>query len=404
MLRDARFRLLLAGETINSIGGWASAIVLWGFAAYRFGASPQQVSLTIVCWAAPPALLSPLAGVYADRLGPARALIAGYLAAAVAALGMAAAGSLTVLDLAAVAYGMARALAGPAAGALPPRVVADDDLLAANALLGAAASAGQVAGPLAASAALALSGFPAAFVLDAVSYLIGAAVVVPLRLRPLPDRDRADQSGWKHQLATGVRLVLAQSGLRRVLLLSAAVTFTSAAYLVVEPLYARHVLHRPPSQFALFEAAAGAGSILAGLAISRFRARLAGPRLLAAGAAGYGLAAALFTGTTLVPVAYAGAFAWGVAGALFGAVAVTTLHRLAPAHAHGRVMGVSATLQSWVETVGLPLGGVTLAGLGIRAGALALAAVAIAGGVIGLAGRPIDGEPPGSRPPARPAG
>ncbi|HEX3488223.1 MAG TPA: MFS transporter [Streptosporangiaceae bacterium] len=404
MLRDARFRLLLAGETINSIGGWASAIVLWGFAAYRFGASPQQVSLTIVCWAAPPALLSPLAGVLVDRLGPARALIAGYLAAAAAALGMAAAGSLTVLDLAAAAYGTARALAGPAAGALPPRVVADDDLLAANALLGAAASAGQVAGPLAASVALALSGFPAAFVLDAVSYLIGAAVVVPLRLRPVPDRERADQPGWKHQLATGVRLVVAQSGLRRVLLLSAAVTFTSAAYLVVEPLYARHVLHRPPSQFALFEAAAGAGSILAGLAISRFRARLAGPRLLAASAAGYGLAAALFTGTTLVPVAYAGAFAWGVTGALFGAVALTTLQRLAPAHAHGRVMGVSATLQSWVETVGLPLGGVALAGLGIRAGALALAAVAIAGGVIGLASRRIVGEPSGSPPPARPAG
>jgi hypothetical protein len=31
---------------------------------------------------------------------------------------------------------------------------------------------------------------------------------------------------------------------------SAAVTFTSASFLVVEPLYARHVLHRPPSQFA----------------------------------------------------------------------------------------------------------------------------------------------------------
>ena len=61
--RDARFGLLVAGETVNSIGGWASAIVLWGFAAYRFNASPYAVSLTIVCWAAPPAVLSPLLGV-----------------------------------------------------------------------------------------------------------------------------------------------------------------------------------------------------------------------------------------------------------------------------------------------------------------------------------------------------
>jgi predicted MFS family arabinose efflux permease len=224
-------------------------------------------------------------------------------------------------------------------------------------------------------------------VLDAASYLVGAAVVAPLRLRSSPDHVGAQRRNWTHELATGVRLAARQNTVRLVVLISAAVTFTSAAFLVVEPLYARQVLHRPPSQFALFEAAAGAGSILAGLALSRWRARLAGPRLLAAGAAGYGLAAALFTGTTLVPVAYAGAFAWGVTGAVFGAVAVTTLQRAAPAQAHGRIMGVSATLQAWVETIGLPAGGVMLAGLGIRAGALALAGVAAAGGVAGLLGR-----------------
>jgi MFS family permease len=377
--RDARFGLLVAGEAVNSIGGWASAIVLWGFAAYRFNASPYAVSLTIVCWAAPPAVLSPLLGVWVDRIGPRKALVAAYVAAAGAALGMAAAGSLAVLDIAAAGYGATRALAGPAAGALPPRIVAGDDLLAANALLGAASSAGAVAGPLMASAALALSGFPAAFILDAASYLIGAAVVLPLPLRPTPP---PKQAGWRRELTDGIVLVGRHRGLRLIVAISAAVTFTAAAYLVVEPLYARHVLHRPPSQFALFEAAAGIGAILAGLVIPRFKARLTGRRVLGASGACYGLAAALFTGTTLVPVAYAGAFAWGVTGAVFGTVTLTTLQQAAPVEAHGRIMGVTTAVQSWVETIGLPLGGVTLAVLGIRAGALALAAVALLGGLI----------------------
>ena len=51
-LRDPRFALLLGAESVNAIGGWAAAIVLWGFAAYRFSASPYAVSVTIVCWAA----------------------------------------------------------------------------------------------------------------------------------------------------------------------------------------------------------------------------------------------------------------------------------------------------------------------------------------------------------------
>ena len=105
---------MVAGQTVNSIGGWASAIVLWGFAAYRFNASPGAVSVTIICWAAPPALLSPLLGVSIDRIGPKAATVTGYLGAAGAALGLAAAGSLTELAIAAVGYGCARALAGPA--------------------------------------------------------------------------------------------------------------------------------------------------------------------------------------------------------------------------------------------------------------------------------------------------
>jgi len=386
-LRDPRFGLLVAGEAVNSIGGWACAIVLWGFAAYRFNASPSAVSVTVVCWAAPPALLSPMMGVYIDRLGAKRTLVAGYLAAAAGALGMVAAGSLVALDIAALAYGAARSLAGPAAAALPPRIVAADDLLPANGLLGAAASAGQVVGPLAASTAMALSGFQAAFILDAASYLVGVAVVAPLPLLPAasvaPAKTR-DRSGWRGELRAGLALVTRDRRLRLVLMLSGAVTVTSAAFLVVEPLYARHVLHRPPSQFALFEAAAGTGSILTGLVLARIRARRDVSRVLCVGGLCYGLAACLFTGTTYVPVAYAGAFIWGVCGAVFGAVSLTALQRCAPASAHGRVLGLTATIQSWVETLALPLGGVTLAVLGIRAGALALAAVAVVGGVIGL--------------------
>jgi MFS family permease len=392
--RDPRFALLVAGETVNAVGGWASAIVLWGFAAYRFDAGPGAVAVTIVCWAAPPAVLSPLLGVCIDRFGPRAALVAGYCGAACCALAMAAAGSLAALDVAAAVYGVARAVAGPAASALPPRVVADGDLLAANALLGAAASAGQVGGPLAASAAIALSGFPAAFILDAVSYLIGAAVVAALPLRPIAELPRplrpASEGpcpGWRRELAEGIGLVMRGHAVRLVVLLGAAFTFTSSSYLVVEPLYARHVVHRPPSQFALFEAAAGVGAILTGLALTRVRGRPTGQTVLAVSAVGYGLAACLFTGTTSVPTAYVGAFLWGVAGTVFGTVSLTRLQQVAPVRAHGRVMSITATVQSWVETAALPVGGATLATVGIRAGSLVLAGVVVVAGLLALAGQ-----------------
>jgi len=403
-LRDSRFAFLVVGQSVNSVGSWASAIVLWGFAAYRFNASPEAISVTVVCWSVPPAVLSPLTGALADRFGPRAMMIAGYLAAAAAALAMAAAGSLAFLDVMAAAYGVARSLSGPAASALPPRVVEADDLLAANSLLGVTSSIGQIGGPLAASVLLATVGFGAAFVADAATYLAGVIVLLPLPLLPLPAEPADSAKGSRgpasaesrsaagrprlRAATAGAMAVARDPGLRLVALAAMAVTFSSGAFLVVEPLYARHVLGRPASQFALFEAAIGTGAIVTGLTLPRVGRRLTGTgattKALAGGAIGYGLAAALFTGTTWIPAAYLGAFAWGASGMVFYTVAATTLQRLAPAGTLGRVAGVVTTAESATEAASMPLAGVIIAIAGIRPGALALAGVAVGAGIICL--------------------
>jgi MFS family permease len=110
--------------------------------------------------------------------------------------------------------------------------VASDDLLAANSLLGASSSAGQVAGPVAASVVLALAGFRAAFVLDAITYLIGAVVVLPL---PTLAAQGSDRPGWLRETTAGIVLVTRHGALRLVVLTSAAVTFIQGRFLSSSP-------------------------------------------------------------------------------------------------------------------------------------------------------------------------
>jgi hypothetical protein len=286
--------------------------------------------------------------------------------------------------------------------------VPPDDLLAANSLLNVTSSIGQIAGPLAASVLLATVGFGAAFAADAATYLAGVTVLLPLPLLP-PSAEPAEPAGgaqcsdgppapesrsarWPRlrAAAAGAVAVWRDPGLRAVALARMAVMFTSGAFLVVEPLYARHVLGRPPSQFALFEAAIGIGAIVTGLALPRVGHRLSGAgattKALAGGAIGYGLAAALFTGTTWIPAAYVGAFVWGASGMVFYTVAATALQRLAPAGTLGRVAGVISTAESATETASMPLAGAIVAIAGIRPGALAAAAVAVAAGAACLTG------------------
>jgi MFS family permease len=221
--------------------------------------------------------------------------------------------------------------------------------------------------------------------------------LLPLPLLPPPVSDgpaaaESRSAGWPRlrAAAAGAAAASRDPGLRVIALARMAVMFTSGAFLVVEPLYARHVLGRPPSQFALFEAAIGIGAIVTGLALPRVGRRLLGTgattKALAAGAMGYGLAAALFTGTTWIPAAYVGAFVWGASGMVFYTVAATALQRLAPAGTLGRVAGVISTAESATETASMPLAGVIVAIAGIRPGALVAAAVAVAAGAACLTG------------------
>ncbi|MGH3494064.1 MAG: MFS transporter, partial [Sciscionella sp.] len=195
---------------------------------------------------------------------------------------------------------------------------------------------------------------------------------------------------WLRTATAGAAAVARDPGLRAIALARMGVIFTSGAFLVIEPLYTREVLHRPSSQFALFEAAIGVGAVATGLALPVIRRRLPGAwspaRLLAAGAIGCGLAATLLTGTPWVPVAFVGAFVWGSCSTVFYAAAATTLQRLAPAGKLGRVSGVISTAESTTESVSMPVAGALVAVAGLRPGAVVLAAVAVAAGAACLLG------------------
>jgi MFS family permease len=381
LFRDRRFALLFVGQAVNGIGSWAALIALWGFAAYKFDSGGTQIALLSLSWSAPSALLGPLVGVPIDRLGPRRVLMAAYVGAAGAACLMALTRSFGELALVAVFYGACKAFSLPAADALPPRIVADKDLLAANALLGAANESSIVFGPLVAAGAIAVSGLRAAFFVDAATYLVGVAAVAPLVLAPIEPRERVR---LRTELGEGLRLAASRPLLRYVLILSMAVFVTWGAFVVVEPLYARDVLQRPASQFAFFQVAFGIGLVLTGLTIPRLGERVAGVRPLAYAVLLSGITAALYVGTHSVLVAYAGVFLWGVDVAFFGAPSRTLLQRGSPVWAHGRVLALYRTGHSVADLVALPLTGLAVTGVGVQAAGLVVAGLAGVAGVVGL--------------------
>src|SRR3954453_15560257 len=151
-LKSRPFRRLAAALAASQVGDWLYNVALLSLVFERTG-SAAWGALTTAARRSPIVALGPLGGVVADRFDRRRVMIACDLVrlAVMCLLGIVAlAGLATILlPLLAALATAASSPYPPAVAATTPRVVADEDLPAANALRSAIGAAGIVVGPAA---------------------------------------------------------------------------------------------------------------------------------------------------------------------------------------------------------------------------------------------------------------
>jgi predicted MFS family arabinose efflux permease len=299
------------------------------------------------------------------------------------ALALTQAHSYSQIVLLALPLGLVGALAFASLDAIPPRIVPDDQLVRANALLGGAQDLAIVIGPVAAAIVNAQWGLSGAFAVDAATWLVGASVALRLHIpheAPAPDEER---TSWS-ELRSGARLAREHPGLRWTLVVSASVFALWALFGVLEPLYVRDVLHESDETFALFQTVFGVGLVATSLGLAAWGARLARPPVIGGAVVASGLTAALYLGTETVAVAYVGVFLWGVVVAFFFVPARTLLQRYAPHEFHGRVLALNHSLEPATAIVVTPLAALLLGVISVRALGVAGGIAATLGGLFML--------------------
>jgi predicted MFS family arabinose efflux permease len=376
VLRVRGFALLLAGQAISESGNWIAVIAIWGFASFRFDVDAGDLALLFVVLSVPGALLGPLLGVPIDRLGPRRTLVLANVLGLIDALVLTQANSYTTIILLALPLGLIEALATASLDAIPPRIVPDEQLVTANALLGGAQDLAIVVGPIAAALVNSQWGLEGAFFADAATFLVGALVALRIRVEPLPRDDTEHATSTWRELRDGMSLARMTAGLRWTLTVASCVYLLWAVFGVLEPLYVRDVLGASDATFALLQTVFGVGLVLTGFVLAVIGDRIARPRYVALAMIVSGATAALYLGTQSEVVAFIGVFLWGVDTAFFFVPTRTLLQRYAPTAFHGRVLSLNQSLEPAAGIVATPLaalvlGVVSVQALGIVAGALA---------------------------------
>jgi predicted MFS family arabinose efflux permease len=382
VLRVRGFALLLVGQAISEAGNWIAVIAIWGFASFKFDVGPGDLALLFVVLSVPGALLGPLLGVPIDRLGPRRTLVLANVLGLLDALLLTQAHSYTAIIVLALPLGLIEALATASLDAIPPRIVPDEQLVTANALLGGAQDLAIVVGPLAAALVNSQWGLEGAFLADAATFLVGALVALRISVEPVPRDPEAHVTSTWHELREGLRLARRTAGLRWTLAVASCVYLLWAVFGVLEPLYVRDVLGGSDSTFALLQTVFGVGLVLTGLSLAVVGDRVARPRYVALAMIVSGATAALYLGTESEVVAFVGVFLWGVDTAFFFVPTRTLLQRYAPAAFHGRVLSLNQSLEPAAGIVATPIAAVALAIVSVQVLGLMAGVLAAAGGVV----------------------
>src|SRR5215213_186603 len=378
LLKNARFLRLWIGQGISFVGDAVSMVALVVLVVQITG-SASAVGGALVARLLP-TTASPLAGVLADHVDRRVVLVASDLARAVLVLGLVFARDLATIYILFFLVGLARTVFNPTVRAAFPSVVGRGDLTRANALISGTFSVSETAGPALGGLLVATVGIDAAFVLDAVTYLVSAALfsITPLA-RPQREEDGA---GFGEDLKAGFTY-LARARVPLAIVLGAFLTvLTINITIPAEFFLATETFDAGNAGYGLLVGLYGGGMVLGSALMVALGDRV---RLLPLYFFGVFAMALALLGTGLSPTFGLALGALVVAGVANGTENVTTdtiLQKRVPEAFLGRVFSVRFLGFSVGEILAYGIGGAIVDASGARFTYLLAAAATAAAGLV----------------------
>ena len=385
------FLKLWASQSVSRLGTVVTALALPTIAIQQLGAGPVEVGFLAALQALPFPILGIPSGVIADRLPRRPIMIVSDLGrlAALASVPLAYLGpglSMAHLYLVALIIGIFTPFSAVASQAYLKGLLDRDDLTEGNAKLEISNSTANVAGRALAGALIHWIQAPLAIVVDAISYLISALLVLAIR-RPEPITSRSRQQGrasFRRDAWDGLAATFCDGTIRLIAASSATVNLGLSIVNTVYLLYAYEVLGLNAAEVGLVLAAGGAGSVLGAMAVYPVSRRIGeGPAMASAvlvGFASYLLLPLAQTGPVaaaglVVPLLGVASFVVSVCLPIYFVNTITVRQATVADHLQGRVVGTIRTVVIACTPIGALIGGALGQYLGVVATLLIGAAV-----------------------------
>lgn len=355
---DPRFSAFWLGQTISLFGDRLHQVAL-AVLVYGATGSPLATGLVFLAATLPNLFVAPLAGPFVDRWNQKHVLIASDLirAALVVAIPFVVTANIALVYPLVFGITAVSTFFRPAKAAVVPRIVAREDLMAANSAIWTGETIADIGGYPVAGLLVAFLG-PAlaiAFFVDAASYVTSALLILSLSIPPVARAARGTGSAaagrlreFLNELHEGWAFLRRNPVLFHNTLISAIAQTSVGATLALTVVYARDTLDGRiipyPENYAAIETAIGVGNLVGGLAVGAIGARLHKGPLIVGGFIGLGLATVLLGSTGNVLLALGAALAMGVANLAYVIPTQTLFAEMTPEALMGRVVALRSSL------------------------------------------------------------
>jgi len=390
VFRNTSFVRFFVAITVSGFGSQVSTVAIPLVAILALDASAIELSLVTAMQFAPIYVVTPVAGVIADRY-PTKFVnglcdvLRGVLSLSVPTFFLLGWLTLPLLCAMALVLGSLKALADVAQHSMLPNIVPPEKLVPGNAAINTSYSVKEIVGPSLGGVLVQAFSAPFALIADGIGFLSSGALILTLSTRHVRAKSALAGRNWYSLVGDGFRFLKKEQRLLWLGICGGVSNFLTFTYLGVFSLYVIRDLGLAPLALGLSLGMGAVGGIL-GANVARFvRAKLplAKTLLVAEFVGGGGIAilalASLMTSDPgKIAVLIVGMFVYSFAMAVYNVYSMSTRQRLVPADMLGRVTASYRLMSHGAIPLGALVGGVLAGPLGLPA------LVALSGGSIAI--------------------
>ena len=332
--------------------------------------SASMATVAFLVEMAPVVLVSPFAGLLADRIDRRRLVVGADLLRALILIPLACNASLPVLLSTLAVQAAIDAVFRPAFGAMLPGRVGPANTAAANGLMNTTFASLGLFAPALGAAIYASQGLRMLVIIDIVSFLLGAAMTATLGSEVREARvlgpSTSSFEAMRLDLRVGISAIARSPLLRIVILAECTLSLTEG---ILKPIFVPFIfgtLHGDPSRVGLAATSQAIGGVVAGLLVAALAHRMRPSRMAVIGLQGFALTV---TAMALAPT-YAFALLVMLLMGLPGTFSMVGLDSSVQLHADpsvmGRVFGAKATVTSMCVLVATLIPATLTSWLGVR--------------------------------------